>query len=144
LEVAVAVQGQDRHPVAAMHAQCGKGAGDARHPLLCLDPGAATVGKRGRGAVRLDLRGTTQALGQCKHDTDARGPFVPAARGFVVREGMNDMPPPQGDGALTFDPLDPAFIADPYPFYRRLREAAPVFKTAQGFWLLTRYDDVAF
>jgi len=44
---------------------------------------------------------------------------------------------------LEFNPLDPAFIADPYPFYRRLREAAPVLKTPQGFWLLTRYDDVA-
>ena len=53
-------------------------------------------------------------------------------------------PPARGNGPLTFDPLDPAFIADPYPFYHRLREAAPVFKTEQGFWLLTRYDDVAF
>jgi cytochrome P450 len=44
---------------------------------------------------------------------------------------------------LEFNPLDPDFIADPYPFYRRLREAAPVLKTPQGFWLLTRYDDVA-
>lgn len=44
---------------------------------------------------------------------------------------------------LAFNPLDPAFIADPYPFYRRLREAAPVFKTPQGFWLVTRYDDVS-
>ncbi len=44
---------------------------------------------------------------------------------------------------LEFNPLDPAFIADPYPFYRRLREAAPVMKTPQGFWLITRYEDVA-
>jgi cytochrome P450 len=58
---------------------------------------------------------------------------------------MNDMTPPVVDGApLEFNPLDPAFIADPYPFYRRLRETAPVFKTPQGFWLITRYDDVAF
>jgi cytochrome P450 len=57
---------------------------------------------------------------------------------------MNDMTPPAlGDRPLAFDPLDPAFIADPYPLYRRLREEAPVFKTQQGFWLLTRYDDVA-
>src|SRR5260370_40604618 len=57
---------------------------------------------------------------------------------------MNERPPPAlGDGPLAFDPLDPAFIADPYPLYRRLREEAPVFKTQQGFWLLTRYDDVA-
>jgi cytochrome P450 len=58
---------------------------------------------------------------------------------------MNDMTPPVvGGEALKFDPLDPAFIADPYPFYRRLREAAPVCKTPQGFWLITRYEDVAF
>jgi cytochrome P450 len=57
---------------------------------------------------------------------------------------MNDMTPPAADASsLEFNPLDPDFIADPYPFYRRLREAAPVFKTPQGFWLLTRYEDVA-
>jgi cytochrome P450 len=58
---------------------------------------------------------------------------------------MNDMTLPVVDGApLEFNPLDPAFIADPYPFYRRLRETAPAFKTPQGFWLITRYEDVAF
>ena len=58
---------------------------------------------------------------------------------------MNDMTPPALDRAPpTFNPLDPAFIADPYPFYRQLREAAPVFKTPMGFWLMTRYEDVAF
>jgi cytochrome P450 len=58
---------------------------------------------------------------------------------------MNDMTPPALDRAPpAFDPLDPAFIADPYPFYRALRETAPVFKTPQGFWLMTRYEDVAF
>ena len=58
---------------------------------------------------------------------------------------MNDMTPPVQDRAPpTFNPLDPAFIGDPYPFYRDLREAAPVFKTPQGFWLISRYEDVAF
>jgi cytochrome P450 len=58
---------------------------------------------------------------------------------------MNDMTPPVQDRAPpAFDPLDPAFIADPYPFYRALREMAPVFKTPQGFWLMTRYEDMAF
>ena len=57
---------------------------------------------------------------------------------------MNVMTSPGLDRAPPqFNPLDPAFIADPYPFYHRLREAAPVFKTPQGFWLLSRYDDVA-
>lgn len=58
---------------------------------------------------------------------------------------MNEMTPPARDGAtLEFNPLDPAFIADPYPFYRQLRETAPVFRTPQGFWLMTRYEDMAF
>lgn len=58
---------------------------------------------------------------------------------------MNDMTPPLLDGGpLAFNPLDPDFIADPYPFYHRLRETAPVYRTPMGFWLLTRYEDVAF
>src|SRR5262245_43027452 len=56
---------------------------------------------------------------------------------------MNDISPPD-PGPLDFNPLDPAFIADPYPFYRRLREAAPVARTPQGFWLITRYEDANF
>jgi cytochrome P450 len=57
---------------------------------------------------------------------------------------MNDMiRPAAGNDGLAFNPLDPAFIADPYPFYHRLRETAPVFKTPMGFWLLTRYEDIA-
>lgn len=58
---------------------------------------------------------------------------------------MNYAPQPEAAKAPpVFNPLDPAFIADPYPFYRQLREFAPVFKTPMGFWLLTRYEDVAF
>ena len=35
--------------------------------------------------------------------------------------------------------------ADPYPFYRVLRETDPVhWDELMGFWVLTRYDDVAF
>ncbi|HZP99364.1 MAG TPA: cytochrome P450 [Reyranella sp.] len=58
---------------------------------------------------------------------------------------MNVATPLAADGRAPprFDPLDPAFIADPYPFYHRLRETAPVYKAPQGFWLLTRYEDVA-
>lgn len=58
---------------------------------------------------------------------------------------MNAIAPPTAHAKdLEFNPLDPAFIADPYPFYRKLREAAPVLKTPQGFWLVTRYEDVSF
>jgi cytochrome P450 len=42
---------------------------------------------------------------------------------------------------LLFDPLRPEFHADPYPFYRRLREEDPVHQSPLGFWVLTRYDD---
>jgi pimeloyl-[acyl-carrier protein] synthase len=38
---------------------------------------------------------------------------------------------------------DPAFVADPYPTYHRLRAQDPVHRSPLGFWALTRYDDVA-
>jgi cytochrome P450 len=43
---------------------------------------------------------------------------------------------------VVFNPLLPEFHANPYPFYRRLREADPVHHGALGIWVLTRYDDV--
>lgn len=46
-------------------------------------------------------------------------------------------------GAPLFDPFDPAFRADPYPFYDRLRELEPVHHSPLGFTVLTRYEDVA-
>jgi cytochrome P450 len=42
---------------------------------------------------------------------------------------------------LLFDPRVPEFHADPYPFYRRLREEDPVHQSPLGFWVLTRYED---
>jgi pimeloyl-[acyl-carrier protein] synthase len=44
--------------------------------------------------------------------------------------------------AVTFNPMDPAFVADPYPTYRQLRAEDPVHHSPLGFWVLTRYDDV--
>ena len=43
---------------------------------------------------------------------------------------------------VLFNPFLPEFHADPYPIYRRLREQDPMHRTALGFWILTRYDDV--
>lgn len=44
------------------------------------------------------------------------------------------------------DLTHPRFKADPYPFYARLREEAPAYRTRWIFrlpvWLVTRYDDV--
>jgi pimeloyl-[acyl-carrier protein] synthase len=42
----------------------------------------------------------------------------------------------------TFNPMDPKFLADPYPAYHRLRAEDPVHQSPLGFWVLTRYDDV--
>jgi cytochrome P450 len=47
-------------------------------------------------------------------------------------------PPPSWHGA---DPADPAYLEDPYPVYRRLRERHPVSLTPDGVWRLARYDD---
>jgi len=42
-----------------------------------------------------------------------------------------------------FDPLDPAFVADPHPTWARLRRECPVAHGARwDFLALTRYDDV--
>jgi cytochrome P450 len=45
--------------------------------------------------------------------------------------------------ALTFEPSDPAFLADPYPTLAALREAAPVhYDERLDRWLVTRHADV--
>lgn len=48
--------------------------------------------------------------------------------------------------AIAPDLASPAFVADPYPTYARLREHAPIqrVRLPDGFavWLVTRYDDV--
>ena len=43
----------------------------------------------------------------------------------------------------TFNPMDPEFLADPYPTYHRLRDEDPVHHSPLDFWVLTRYEDVA-
>jgi len=43
----------------------------------------------------------------------------------------------------SFNPMDPAFVADPYPTYHRLRAEDPVYLSPLGFWVLTRYEDVS-
>jgi cytochrome P450 len=43
---------------------------------------------------------------------------------------------------VHFNPMDPEFVADPYPTYRRLRAEDPVHHSPLGFWVLTRYEDV--
>jgi cytochrome P450 len=42
---------------------------------------------------------------------------------------------------LLAELMTPAGRADPYPIYDRMREAAPIFKSTLGPWILTRYND---
>jgi hypothetical protein len=44
---------------------------------------------------------------------------------------------------LDPDLASPEVIADPHPHLRRLRESDPVHRSPRGFWLVTRYADVA-
>lgn len=45
---------------------------------------------------------------------------------------------------VMYNPFDPAFIENPYPTFRLMREEEPVYKivVAEGVWLLTRYQDI--
>ncbi|MHB1089688.1 MAG: cytochrome P450, partial [Ilumatobacteraceae bacterium] len=42
-----------------------------------------------------------------------------------------------------FNPFNPEFRANPYPFYDELRQREPVHRTALGLVVLTRYEDVS-
>ena len=42
---------------------------------------------------------------------------------------------------FPFDPRDPAFRADPYPTYERIRQATPVLATPIGMIVLSRHAD---
>lgn len=44
---------------------------------------------------------------------------------------------------VYYDPFDPAFLGDPYPTYRELRDESPLYRVAErGYWVLSRYEDV--
>src|SRR5918999_5031908 len=51
------------------------------------------------------------------------------------------------NGIVAPDLASPRFKANPYPFYARLRDEAPVWRTTlpdkRVAWLVTRYEDVA-
>ncbi|MBV9662970.1 MAG: cytochrome P450 [Actinobacteria bacterium] len=43
---------------------------------------------------------------------------------------------------VFFNPFEPGFREDPYPFYRRILDEAPVHRSLIGGWVLARYNDV--
>jgi cytochrome P450 len=42
-----------------------------------------------------------------------------------------------------FNPMSPEVIADPYPYYHRLRQLDPVHRSPLGFFVVSRHADVA-
>lgn len=48
-----------------------------------------------------------------------------------------------GDPELVLDPYDYDFHEDPYPYYRRLRDEAPLYRNEErNFWAVSRHHDV--
>jgi len=42
-----------------------------------------------------------------------------------------------------FDPLDPDYLADPYPYFARFRSETPVFYAPRiDFWVVSCYEDI--
>jgi beta-dihydromenaquinone-9 omega-hydroxylase len=50
---------------------------------------------------------------------------------------------PVAHAPLDYDPFAPEVIADPYPWYPRLQDEAPLYhQKARDFWVVSRYEDV--
>jgi cytochrome P450 len=48
-----------------------------------------------------------------------------------------------GDHELVLDPYDYDFHEDPYPYYKRLRDEAPLYRNEElNFWAVSRHRDV--
>nr|AAQ94245.1 P450 monooxygenase [Saccharopolyspora erythraea] len=65
---------------------------------------------------------------------------------MVLPMSVGDIDTPSGEfdfaaNLLPFDPLDPAFQADPYPFFRLVRETAPALCTQPGMWVVTGFRE---
>lgn len=45
--------------------------------------------------------------------------------------------------SISISPLDRSFVQNPYPYFQRLREEAPLYWNEQtGYWWLSRHEDV--
>ena len=52
-------------------------------------------------------------------------------------------PAPRNPPEVLLDPYDYDFHEDPYPYYQRLRDEAPLYRNEElGFWALSRHSDV--
>ncbi len=61
----------------------------------------------------------------------------------TIPPAETDEPAAVIDGPAVYNPFDPAFRSNPYPFYDRLRAESPAYVTPLGLTVLTRYEDVS-
>jgi cytochrome P450 len=68
---------------------------------------------------------------------------MPASRPATRAHRWQTSPDVSEQPDLALDAADPAFAADPYPAYARVRETTPVFHRAgDPLWYVTRFADV--
>jgi hypothetical protein len=79
-----------------------------------------------------------QAVAPVDFHQQARDHAPVTAQNPTRSQPPKSRPVPSWHGA---DPASPAYLEDPYPVYRKLREEHPVSLTPDGVWRLTRYDD---
>ncbi|UQN09918.1 TetR/AcrR family transcriptional regulator [Deinococcus sp. QL22] len=106
---------------------------------------AAQNGDSGPAATGLGRRSIGRKLGRLASNASRS-----SNRRLYAGSGMNpaDLLTVPLSSLTQPNMTDPAFKADPFPFYARLREEAPVFpitlklRGQQRAWLVTRYEDV--
>ena len=61
----------------------------------------------------------------------------------MTTETSSTSPAPMNPPEVLLDPYDYDFHEDPYPYYQRLRDEAPLYRNEElGFWALSRHSDV--
>ncbi len=50
---------------------------------------------------------------------------------------------PESTDMPLFDPTDPGLAQNPYPAYARLRADGPAWRSAHGYWIVARHDEVS-
>ena len=68
--------------------------------------------------------------------------MTPAALAVIAWETPMNEQIQNLEGAPLFNPLSPEFIANPYPFYHRLRATDPMHLTPLGFFVASRHADI--
>jgi cytochrome P450 len=72
-----------------------------------------------------------------------RKSLLPAGRRGLVAEPLWGISASRKAVMVSYDPYSPEVQINPYPFWKQLRDEAPVFHNEDfGFYALSRYDDV--